>query len=198
MRFSKDHKAATRERIVDAAAKRFRQDGIDGVSVPALMKDIGLTHGGFYAHFPSKDALVAEAISAGMIQAMTMLATLVPADASDPLQGFVDAYCSAQHRDGPGSGCAIAALAGHVARLSPEVRAEMTAQVEAAIGRLAAITEPVGDLDRNEVAAGTLAGVVGAIVLSRMCRDDAALSDRILSASRRLLTASTRPEPVKG
>ena len=193
MRFSKDHKAATREKIVETAAKRFRQDGIDGVSVPALMKDIGLTHGGFYAHFPSKDALVTEAISAGMVQAVTMLATLVPADAADPIHGFVDAYCSAQHRDAPGSGCAIAALSGDVARHSPEVRAEMIAQVEAAIGRLAAVAEPLGDLDRNDVAAGTLAGVVGAIVLSRMCRDDAALSDRILSASRRLLTASPTP-----
>lgn len=193
MRYAKDHKAATREKIVEEAARQFRQHGIDGVSVPALMKEIGLTHGGFYAHFASKDALAAEAIASGMVQANQRLSELIDPNAVNELRGFVDAYLSSEHRDEPESGCALAALSAEGARQSEPVRAEMRHQVETSIARMAAIAKPVSDLTAEEVAAGTLASVVGAIVLSRMCRDDAGLSDTILSSSRRLLAAAERP-----
>lgn len=200
MRYSKEHKAATRERIVEAAARRFRRDGIDAVSVPALMKEIGLTHGGFYAHFASKDALVAEAIVAGQAQAGEHIDNRIDPGAAGQLRGFVDAYLSAAHRDAPESGCAIAALSGEVARQSPALRLEMTSQIEAAVSRLVAQARATPGLSREEVAIGTLAGVVGGLLLSRICRDDQGLSDSILSSSRKVLasiSSSSVPDPTE-
>ena len=124
MRFSKDHAAKTRARIVDRAAALLRRDGVNGVSVPALMREAGLTHGGFYAHFKSKDELVAEALEAALAEMRDHFGMLA-VESESPVAAIVDEYVSAAHRDHPEAGCAMAAVGAEAAReLRPRRRGD--------------------------------------------------------------------------
>src|SRR3954451_3495480 len=104
MRHSKEDKAASHERIVEVAAARIREAGTEQPGVAEIMKAAGLTHGGFYKHFGSRDELIAEAVERAMADSGPRIAE-VAAGADDLLTAFVDAYLSAEHRDDPGSGC---------------------------------------------------------------------------------------------
>ena len=106
MRYTSNHKAETRQRIIGEAARRFRKDGIEGTGLVPLMKALGLTHGGFYAHFESKDALVQASLEAAAEQ--TLERWQAPADAA-PARAVVDHYLSAEHRDEPAEGCTVPA-----------------------------------------------------------------------------------------
>src|SRR5215212_6008641 len=123
-RYGKEHKEATRRRIIEAAGRRLKSDGIDGSGVAALMGDAGLTNGAFYAHFASKDDLVATAI-AGQLSGQR--ATL-GAETADPaaLERFIREYLSSEHRDNPADGCPSAALLDEISRSSPAVRRAYT------------------------------------------------------------------------
>src|SRR6201987_5268492 len=121
MRKAREEGAETRKRIVRAAARKFREQGIVATGLADLMKAAGLTHGGFYKHFASKDQLVAEATTAA-------LDTVLEEGAGHPGTGAaVSAYPSARHRDNPASGCPLAALGGELARCDKEARAAATA-----------------------------------------------------------------------
>ena len=186
MPLSKEHKAETRERILERAGALFRRDGIDGVSVPALMKEAGLTHGGFYAHFGSKDELVAEIIERTLGTTSDYLAET--ARASDtPVDAVVDAYIAAAHRDHPERGCAVAALGSEAARAAPVVRGAMARGIRRAAQRLGAALG-LREEARDEALA-LYSSLVGAIVLARACGDDPELSDRILDICRKRLKA---------
>lgn len=181
MPLSKEHKAETRERILQKAAALFRRDGIDGVSVPGVMKEAGFTHGGFYAHFASKDDLVAEIIGRAFGETSDHLAAAAKASAT-PVTAVIDTYVDARHRDHPEQGCVVAALGSEAARGAPVVRAALAHGLRRAATRLG---KDVG-LDDDEALA-LYSGLIGAIVLSRACGDDPELSDRILAAARRKL-----------
>lgn len=186
MPYSKAHKARTRARIVAAAARAFRAEGIGKVAIPALMRDAGLTHGGFYAHFASKEALVAEACARGLSESSQ--AILAAADAQPPdeaLSLIVRAYLSRGHRDDPQTGCAIPALGPEVARAPEEVRAAFADALRDYAQRIAAYLPPdASEVEREETALLLLSGMAGTLMVARAL-DDRAQSDRLLLAARR-------------
>jgi len=135
MRFEKGHKAATRQKIIETAAARFRKDGIAATGIAGLMAEAGLTHGGFYAHFSSKEELVREAMEAA---AAASRARLERASAqSSGLEAYIRAYLRPAHRDAPAQGCFVAALGAELARHAPETRAAVAEKIETLLAHLA-------------------------------------------------------------
>jgi TetR/AcrR family transcriptional repressor of nem operon len=180
VRYSPNHKTETHEQIVETAAAQFRQHGVNGVGVAQLMKNAGLTHGGFYAHFPSKEALVAEALESAFRQTAAGLRKV--ADEAPPEQrrkAVVDAYLSTRHRDEMGGGCALPALGADVARSSPETRQVFEARVLSMLKLL----EPGDDDTARQEAIAVLAAMVGGMILARGVLSPT-LSDEILEAVR--------------
>ncbi|MGA0533685.1 TetR/AcrR family transcriptional regulator [Hansschlegelia sp. KR7-227] len=184
MPLSKEHKARTRERILKEAGALFRRDGIDAVSVPTLMKQAGLTHGGFYAHFASKDALVAEVLERAQSATSEYLKG-VARHAKDPVAAVIDTYVSALHRDRPEDGCAVAALGSEAARGEPLTKRQIAQELRKAVERLAETTE-LGP-DRQDDALALFAGMVGAVVLARASAGEAEFSDHVLEVCRERL-----------
>lgn len=182
MRYSDTHKAETRTRIVRNAAAAFRKHGVDGIGVAALMKKAGLTHGGFYAHFESKDALVGEAIDAAFEQSLASLAATVEiSDVEQRRDALMSRYLSEAHRDQPASGCVFAAIGSDAARLKPALRSRFDANFETMIGLM------TQGSDEPEVRAAAIArytAAIGALIVSRAVRSKA-LSDEVLAAARR-------------
>lgn len=175
MKVSREQMQANRRRILDAAGEKFREKGFDAVSVAEVMKAAGLTHGGFYGHFLSKDDLIAQTLS--------HLATESAQARAPNLDAFVDAYLSPRHRDDLQRGCPTAALATESRHQSPEGRAAMSDGVLSQIERLTAAL-PAGSSDeRRREAIGLWASMVGAVILARAVEDEA-LSDEILGATR--------------
>ena len=172
MKVSREQMQINRERILTEAARLFREKGFDGVSVAEVMNAAGLTHGGFYGHFASKDDLIAETVA-------HMMANGAKPSAAD-LSAFVDAYLSRRHRDGVAQGCPIAALAGDVRRQDAGARRAMTQGLRAQINRIAdSISDDRSKRAQQRAAVGVWATMVGALVLARTT-DDEAFSDRIL------------------
>ncbi|MBR7620955.1 TetR/AcrR family transcriptional regulator [Phenylobacterium sp. 20VBR1] len=187
MRYSEDHKAETRDRVVKAAANAMRRLGPDRVSVAEIMSEVGLTHGGFYAHFKSKDALVGAAVEAAFAQSRWRLGKLALND--DPqilLAGLVDFYVSADHRDHPERGCPIALLSSDIPRQGLPAREAFDAGVHGLIEVIA--TRLPGGEERLGLAGSLLAEMAGAVALSRAVSDPE-LSDRLLAESRRRIKA---------
>src|ERR1700744_5765053 len=172
-------KARTHEQIVDIAAARIRQDGTTTPSVAEIMQAAGLTHGGFYKHFGSRDDLIAEAVDRTFAESQKATEAVIEG-AEDPLGAFVDWYVSAEHRDNPESGCSVVALGGEAPRADPRVRAAYTDQVKR---YLAQPQELRGDDAQAAVALSTL---VGAVLVSRAV-DDPELSDEIFADVRAAL-----------
>jgi len=183
VRYEREHKRRTHASIVDAASRAFRAQGIERVGVGDVMARAGLTHGGFYAHFPSKDALVAEACTASLLESAGRLFESPDGTGTQrTLSQVIRAYLSRAHRDAPEAGCAIAALGGEIARHSPATRQAFTEAAQTYAERLATLL-PEG-AGRDEAWA-LLAGMAGTVTLARAV-DEPALSDRILLAGRRL------------
>ena len=195
-RYQKGHREQTRARIVASASHMLRAAGIDGVAIPALMQEVGLTHGGFYAHFPSKDALVAEACAAGVTEVATELVAIgAVAPQGAGLQAMFDWYLRAEHRDDPASGCVLPTLAGEIAREVPEVRRPFTTALVTLCDQLASFVHDDQMQHREDGALVVLSGMAGAMLLARAV-DDPALSDRILAVSRDFYArAFSTPEP---
>lgn len=182
MRVSRQQAAASRERILDTASRLFRERGLDGIGVADLMKGAGLTHGGFYGHFASKEDLMAQACARSLeasVQRWVRKAALGPREG---LAAIVKSYLSTQHRDSPGTGCTLATLSGDVARQGAAVRGTATEGVQALVETLTRLmpgrTKPV----RRKKALAAFATMVGALVLARAV-DDAKLSKQILDAA---------------
>jgi AcrR family transcriptional regulator len=185
MRYPSNHKAATRQRIIDEASQRLRKDGIESTGLVPLMKALGLTHGGFYAHFDSKQALVHAALEAAAGEMLDEWQA--PRDAAQ-LRTLIDAYLSAQHRDRPEQGCPLPTLSAELGlRGTPSpVSDALAADIAAA---LAPVELACGGKDAGLVA---LATMVGAISLARAMADPGT-SERILAAAR---AAIRLPEQV--
>ena len=176
MRVSREQAAANRERIVEAAARLFRECGFDGVGVDAIMKEAGLTHGGFYGHFGSKDDLAAEALTRALARETEKLGGTTDLDA------FVQAYLSERHCADRGGGCALAALGADLAREGKGVRRVLTEHMGARLKWLEKLFRGP-EARRRKRAIATLSGLIGALTLARAV-DDPALSKDILAAAR--------------
>jgi len=195
MKVSKAQAAQNRQDILEAAARLYREHGLAGVGVAEVTRDAGLTHGGLYRHFESKDALVREACARAFDWSPGLQED---EDQGDGLAARVRAYLSPRHRDNPGEGCPVAALAADVARAGGELSAVFAQGAERNITRFARV---IGGLGEDEApsaaqraeAIATLSAMVGALVLARAtAAADPALSDEILETVRTHLTA---PQP---
>lgn len=181
MKVSRADAERNRERIIEVAAKLFRERGFDGIGVAELMKSAGLTHGGFYGHFASKEDLMAQASARALDASLGGLNRLAERSGSDALAAVASAYLSPAHRDQPGAGCALAALGAEGARHEAPVRAAFTRGVETAVDLLMRLLPDGPERARREQALAVYASMVGALVLSRAV-DDTALSDEVLQA----------------
>jgi TetR/AcrR family transcriptional regulator, transcriptional repressor for nem operon len=180
MRYSKDHKQATRRRILEAAGRRFKQDGIDGAGVATVMSDAGLTNGAFYAHFSSKEDLVANVL-AEQLRAQRHSFDAQPSDRSG-LEAFVRSYLSPEHRDQFADGCPSAALLDEIARRPTDTRDVFTEEVMGVVDDIASRLDPV-DVEARRADALTVFGLmVGTLQLARTLTDRE-LSDQLLDRS---------------
>ncbi|MGE9007521.1 TetR/AcrR family transcriptional regulator [Leptospira interrogans] len=184
MRYSKEHKQETHARIVKKASVRLREKGAHGIGVADLMKEAGLTHGGFYAHFDSREALVIEAFAYAMDRSTERWRKV--ADETPPdkrLATIVENYLTPIHRDDPGHGCAIPTLGAEIARESAKTRKAFAAKLEAMVDMMA---DQILDVPRKvarKQAVAALATMMGTLVLSRIA-GNGEFSDEILAAGR--------------
>ena len=202
MRYSREHKQETHTRIVRKASVRLREKGAHGIGVADLMKEAGLTHGGFYAHFDSRDALVIEAFVYAMDRSLEHWRKL--ADDTSPekrLVTIVETYLSPTHRDDPGHGCAITSLGAEIARESPKTRRAFAAKMEQLIELIA---DQIQDMPRKlarKQAMALLATMMGTLVLSRIA-GSGEFSDEVLQAGKEAALARAAalkpvaPKPV--
>lgn len=184
MRYSKEHKHETHARIVRKASVRLREKGAHGIGVADLMKEAGLTHGGFYAHFDSREALVIEAFNYAMDRSMEHWRKTIEETPSDKrLATIVDSYLTTLHRDDPGRGCAVPTLGPEIAREAPKTRKAFATKLEQMIDMIADQIPDVPRKTARRQAASTLATMMGTLVLSRIA-GSGEFSDEILSAGR--------------
>jgi TetR/AcrR family transcriptional repressor of nem operon len=181
MKVSKEQAAQHRERILEAAAQRFRERGFEGIGVADLMKEAGLTHGGFYGHFSSKEDLIAEASARALAQSLARWGKVADRASGDPLSALAGAFLTSRHRDTPGTGCVIAALGPDVSRQGPAVRRAVTGYIRSACDLMAKLVPGKSKAERRQKAISTWATLVGAMVIARAV-DDRALSQEILDA----------------
>jgi TetR/AcrR family transcriptional repressor of nem operon len=178
MRYSKDHKQATRQRILEAAGRRFKQDGIDGAGVAAVMSDAGLTNGAFYAHFASKEDLVANVL-ADQLRAQRQNFDAQPPDRAG-LEAFIRAYLSPQHRNHRAEGCPSAALLDEIARRPAGTRQAFTDELLDTADDIASRLDPAeADAARTDALA-LLGMMIGTLQLARALTDRG-LSDQLLA-----------------
>jgi TetR/AcrR family transcriptional repressor of nem operon len=184
MRYSKEHKQETHARIVRKASVRLREKGAHGIGVADLMKEAGLTHGGFYAHFDSREALVIEAFAYAMDRSNERWRKVAEQTAPDKrLATIVDNYLTPLHRDDPGHGCAVPTLGAEIARESPKTRKAFAAKLEQMIDMLADQMLEVPRRTARKQAVAALATMIGTLVLSRIA-GSGEFSDEILAAGR--------------
>jgi TetR/AcrR family transcriptional repressor of nem operon len=177
MKVSREQMAQNRDRILTEAGRLFREKGFGAVSVAEVMSAAGLTHGGFYGHFRSKDDLIAQVISQAEVgQSVTT-----------GLDAWIDAYLSASHCDHPETGCPTAALAGQMRDQSPAARSAMAKQLSSQIERFAQAMPGVDQAQRRRAAIGRWSAMVGALILARSI-DDPALSQELLTETRQWLS----------
>ena len=181
MKVSRAQAEKNRDRVIDVAAALFRERGFDGIGLASLMKAAGLTHGGFYGQFKSKEDLAAQASGRALAENLRKWSSVIDGAAGDPLREIVAFYLSEDHRDAPGQGCAVAALGADAARHGGALRSTFTEGVGVYLEILAKIMPGDSTAEKRRKAMATLAEMVGAIVLARAV-DDADLSKGILEA----------------
>jgi TetR/AcrR family transcriptional repressor of nem operon len=165
MRHSKEDKAASHDRIVTVAAARIRESGTEQPGVAEIMAAAGLTHGGFYKHFASRDELIAEAVERALTDSESRVPELT-AGAEDPLAAFADAYLSVAHRDDPATGCGVVALGTDMPRVGGAAQEAYRAQVERYLEHLQQLLGDDDDATRSR-ATVTLSAMVGAVMIAR-------------------------------
>jgi TetR/AcrR family transcriptional repressor of nem operon len=181
---SQADKASSHQRIVEIAATRMRERGIDGISVADIMNEAGLTHGGFYRHFASREDLVVEAVTVALAEGSAR-SRGVTGDDGRARRAVIDGYLSTTHRDHPETGCAVAGLGEDVARASDATREAYTDQVQRYIDLLVSLDARSSAEDTRR-AVLTLSALVGALSMARAVKDPV-LSERILRETADLL-----------
>jgi TetR/AcrR family transcriptional regulator, transcriptional repressor for nem operon len=177
VRYGKQHKQATRQRIIQTAGRRFKRDGIDGSGIATLMADAGLTNGAFYAHFASKQELVATAVADQLRNQRESLGTLAPGRAG--VEQYVRAYLSVQHRDNPDDGCPSAALLDEIGRCTQATKRAYTDGLLAMVDDIAARLAPHDPPSARTKTLSVFALLVGTLQLSRALADRQ-LADQVL------------------
>jgi TetR/AcrR family transcriptional repressor of nem operon len=187
MRYDAEHKQKTRDRVLDEAAKAIREEGPHRIAVAGVMARAGLTHGGFYAHFASKDELVEAALGRmfeqGGIRRLRQMDGLPPAEG---LASYIDFYLSAGHRDARLTGCPMAALSSDLPRLNEAARVRFSAGVAAMTTIVEGMLSSLGHADALDLASSTVAELVGGLSLAR-AEPDEVRSDAMLERSKRVL-----------
>jgi AcrR family transcriptional regulator len=176
-------KEATHERIVETAARAIRRSGYGGTGVAEIMKEAGLTHGGFYAHFDSREDMLAEAADRAGVDGMAVMGRVAAeAPPSKALEAMLRAYLSKEHVEGVETGCAVAALGSEMPRQAPKVRRAATRRIKEMIDLVARQSPEWGRPGAHERAIVTLATALGALVVARAV-DDPKLSDAVRRAA---------------
>lgn len=181
MKVSREEAAKNRERIIEIASKRFRELGFDGIGVADLMKSAGLTHGGFYGHFASKEDLIAQACSHAIDCSLDTAKAIAEHGGGNALSIIASTYLSPQHRDQRGDGCVLAALGAEAARHGSPVRAAFTRGVRSTIDLLTQLVQGKSKRAKRERALAIYASMIGALVLARAV-DDPELSEEVLQS----------------
>lgn len=190
MGYSQAQKAESRQRVLETAARQIREDGIEALGVADCMRRAGLTHGAFYGHFESRDALIVEALEYAVAQSEKRIAaTLAAANGNgsakkEPLRRIAEMFLSEKHTRNPGNGCALCALAGEARHAAPEVRESLTQYVHKLAARIAQTLAGHSE----SLALGIVATIVGAVTLARAV-DDPELGRSILAGSLDLIVA---------
>lgn len=195
MRYSREHKQETHDRIVRKASVRLREKGAHGIGVADLMKEAGLTHGGFYAHFDSREALVIEAFGYAMDRSMEHWRKITDEVSPEKRLALIaEAYLSALHRDNPGHGCSIPALGAEIARESPKTRKAFAGKLDEMIELLAEYIPNLPRKAARKQAIATLATMAGTMLLARIA-GSSELSDEVLKAGRDVALEGAKREP---
>jgi TetR/AcrR family transcriptional repressor of nem operon len=197
MRYSKEHKFQTHARIVKRASVKLREKGAHGIGVADLMKDAGLTHGGFYAHFDSREALVIEAFTHAMDRSTAhwrKLSEETPVEKR--LSTIVNAYLAPTHRDDPGHGCAVPTLGAEIARESAKTRRVFSGRMELMIDMLADQLQGMPRKAARKQAMAALATMMGSLVMARIA-GGGELSDEILKSGRDAVLGRVKPPAAK-
>jgi TetR/AcrR family transcriptional repressor of nem operon len=181
MKVSREQAAENRERIVQVAAKLFRERGFDGIGVADLMRAAGLTHGGFYGHFASKEDLAAEASGRALEETLQYWSAATEKTPDEAFQKIINRYVSEGHRDAPGRGCLVAALGSDVGRQARPVRRVVTDGINAFIEQLMQLVPGKSKAARRRQALADFAAMVGAVTIARAV-DDPVLSKDVLDA----------------
>ena len=189
MKVSREQMKANRQRILTEAGRLFRAKGFDAVGVAEVMQAAGLTHGGFYGHFSSKDDLIAQTVAH-----MFEPSDDAKSETAD-LSAFIDAYLSPKHRQGVAAGCPTAALVADIRRQGPEARDALTSGVRSQIDRITAAISDTPSPEARRDATGAWATMVGAVIMARTL-DDEALSDQILQDARAWIGGRLEPRKV--
>jgi TetR/AcrR family transcriptional regulator, transcriptional repressor for nem operon len=190
MRYSTDHKQQTRERIVRAAARRFRSRGGEGAGIGDLMRDLRLTHGGFYRHFDSKEDLFAEAFEASLKEVGDRVSSAVQqADPGQELKAVIDTYLDPEHCRDVAGGCPVAALAAEVARRPRASRGRFTRALRGHIQRMVKYVPGRDDDERRAKTIALFSGMAGTLAVARAFTDE---QDRrmILDGARKFYLAA--------
>ena len=200
VRYGKEHKQVTRRRIIETAGRRFKRDGIDGSGIATLMADAGLTNGAFYAHFASKDNLVATAVADQLREQRASFSERVPGRAG--VEQYVREYLSVQHRDNSGDGCPSAALLDEIGRCTDATKRAYTDGLLAVIDDIAARLAPDDPPSARAKTLSVFALMIGTLQLSRALADKQ-LADEVLEQGRQnaltLLSAiNSADAPVTG
>lgn len=190
MKVSREQAAKNREEILTVAAKLFRERGFDGIGVADLMKAAGLTHGGFYGHFESKEALISEACTRALAASHDRWTKVVENNPDDPLAEVAKNYLSTAHRDHPGKGCLLAALGAETSRQNAPVRRAFTDGLRPLIDLLASAAPARTKAQKRQRALAMISGLIGAMILARAV-DDPQLSDEILET-----VSKSSPVPI--
>lgn len=181
MKVTREQATLNRDRVLDVAARLFRERGFDGIGVADLMKSAGLTHGGFYGQFGSKEELMAEACSRSLDSALERWTKIGGRANGNPLVAVMRGYLSKQHRDNPGEGCVIASLGAEATRHGSGLRRAVTDGTRAMLDLFTSFAPGRIKAVKRERAMVAYASMVGALILARAV-DDEALSDEILQA----------------
>lgn len=183
MRVSREQAAENRERIVEVAGRLFRERGFDGIGVADLMKAAGLTHGGFYGHFKSKEDLIAQASARAHAGTCEKWSETVDRLGEGAFAVLAGQYLSTAHRDNPGMGCAFAALGSEAGRQGEAVRGVFSEGLESLVGILGRLMPGRSAAAKRRKALAAMAQIVGALAIARAVDNDA-LSKEILAAAR--------------
>src|SRR5262249_53457377 len=195
MRYSREHKQETHDRIVRKASVRLREKGAHGIGVADLMKEAGLTHGGFYAHFDSREALVIEAFGYAMDRSMEHWRKTSEQTAPEKrLAQIVETYLSPLHRDDPGPGCSLPSPGGEVARESLKTRKAFAAKLDQMIDMMADHATGMPRKAARKQAIATLTTMAGALLLARIA-GTGELSDEVLKVGKDTALETARREP---